>query len=108
MGETLPRDEDETSVPCAEALVAGTVALMTTWAIPCPGCSLPQAQQRDLLARKVASNLFFLKQHPALGPAMRLVMARAHQWWASVVPSATVAEPTDPAPMLERSEGTLH
>ena len=42
-------EPDTSELPCAEALVAGTVALMTTWADPCPHCTLPTAEQRALV-----------------------------------------------------------
>jgi hypothetical protein len=72
---------DPSSQPCATALVAGTLALMTTWADPCPTCTLEPTAQRRLLARKVASNLFYMKHHPAFSPALRQVMAHAHARW---------------------------
>lgn len=77
--------------PSAEALVAGTVALMTTWADPRPDCRPDAATHRSLLARKIVSNLFFLQEHPALSCGLRQVMAMAHQRWMGVARSCDVA-----------------
>ncbi len=73
--------DDELPLPCPHALIAGTLALMTTWADPAPGSALDVASLRSLLSRKVVSNLFFLAEHPALPPAMRQVMAQARERW---------------------------
>ena len=52
---------EDMALPCAQALVAGTVALMTVWADPCPDGVADVANQRLLVARKIVSNLYFLK-----------------------------------------------
>jgi hypothetical protein len=65
-------------LPCAGGLIAGTLALMTTWADPPTGAC---AAQRPLLARKIVSNLFFLRHHPDLGEPMRLVIGKVHERW---------------------------
>ena len=41
-------------------------------------------RQRLLIARKIVSNLFFLKTHPHASPALRQVMADAHECWVAV------------------------
>jgi hypothetical protein len=74
---TDTRDE-LAAFPCAGALVAGTFALMTTWALPGDD---NQTAQRVLIARKIVSNLFFLRHHPALGEPLRRVMAQVHERW---------------------------
>lgn len=78
-------DDLISSLPCAEALVAGTVAAMTAWADPCPTCPLGPEGQRRLLARKLVSNLCLLTQHPGLSPELRQVMALAHQRWVGLL-----------------------
>jgi len=75
--ERLPR-------PSLEALVAGTVALMTAWANPFPDARIDPIAQRALLARKVVSNLFFLQRHPCASPELRQVMATAHGRWVDI------------------------
>ena len=95
-------------VPCAQALVAGTVALMTAWADPCPDGTLGQAGQRHLLARKVVSNLFFLQQHPALGNELKQVMARAHQRWVGLAQTPAAPPATEPVVPLSMPGRVLH
>ena len=92
-----PADAGE-SYPCVQGLIAANVALMTAYANPAPGATLDTPSQRRMLARKVVSNLFFLREHPLLSPALRQVMAHAHQHWqclaaAVPAPAAAWAEP---------------
>lgn len=82
-------------LPCPHALIASTLALMTTWADPAPGCALDVLSLRSLLARKLAANLSSLATHPALSPAMRQVMRQVRDRWQGLagavgpVPAAT-------------------
>jgi len=84
----MPLTDDELTVPCLEALVAGTFALMTCWAAPATQAVSSPARQRLLMARKIVSNLFFLKTHPHASPALRQVMANAHERWVAVCNAA--------------------
>ncbi len=68
-------EDEEHLMPCAEAMLAGTLALMTGHA------QSPCATQRDLMGRKIRSNLFFLSQHPGLSTPFRTVIQRMHQHW---------------------------
>jgi hypothetical protein len=77
----MPPADDDADLPSVEALVAGTIALTTSWADPCPDARVDRATQRALLARKIVSNLFFLCHHPGTGPELRQVLANAHQHW---------------------------
>ncbi len=77
----LPEDEEHV-LPCTEAMLAGTLALMTGHAQS--AC----ATQRDLMGRKIRSNLFFLGQHPALTPSFRTVLQRMHQHWDTLLKSS--------------------
>ncbi len=101
--------DDDLNTPCLEALVAGTFALMTCWAAPAQDGTLPTVRQRTLMARKIVSNLFFLKHHPHASPGLRQVMARAHERWVLVSESAgdasVVTRPTDP--LATRTAGNL-
>jgi hypothetical protein len=74
-----PQDDDGIEMPCAEAMLAGTLALMTGHA------ESRCAQHKALMARKVVSNLFFLANHPALNANFRIVMGRMHQHWDALV-----------------------
>jgi hypothetical protein len=76
-------DVDE--LPSIDALIAGTVALMTTWADPCPNARRAPDELRIQVARKVVSNLFFLQHHPLLSPPLRQSLAKAHARWVGVV-----------------------
>lgn len=75
---------DELQLPSLEALVAGTLALMTAWADPCPQSSLGAAALRGVLARKIVSNLFFLQHHPYTSSQLRPVIAKAHKQWGEL------------------------
>jgi hypothetical protein len=78
--------EELADLPCPTALVAGTFALMTAWAAPDAATT-----QRSLIARKIVSNLFFLRQHPALGEPLRRVLANAHEQWLPIAAHAPTA-----------------
>lgn len=96
--EAEAADDGEASYPCVQGLIAANVALMTAYANPAPQARVDAETQRRLLARKVVSNLFFLREHPLLSPALRQVMAHAHQHWqclaaAVPAPAAAWAEP---------------
>jgi hypothetical protein len=83
-----PDDAVSGDLPCAGGLIAGTLALMTSWAAP-PDAAC--AAQRPLLARKIVSNLFFLRHHPDLGEPMRRVIGKVHERWlplAQALPDA--------------------
>ena len=79
-----PVDVEDTSapaLPCAGGLIAGTLALMTCWCAPEPTRHANAEQQRVLMARKIASNLFFLREHPDLAPGLRQVIGKLHERW---------------------------
>lgn len=74
-------EDEEHVMPCAEAMLAGTLALMTGHA------QSTCATQRDLMGRKIRSNLFFLGQHPGLSPSFRTVLQRMQQHWSALMQS---------------------
>jgi hypothetical protein len=80
-------EDPSPALPCAGGLIAGTLALMTCWAMPEPSASATKEQQRALMARKIASNLFFLRQHPDLAPGLRQVVAKVHERWLLMAPA---------------------
>jgi hypothetical protein len=104
-----PTSPEPEAQPCAHALVAATVALMTTWADPNPSCKLGPEAQRQLIARKLVAQLHLLRGHPALPQPLRLVMAHAHARWLALAaadgPALQVAGDS-PAQPLQAS--TLH
>ncbi len=91
-------DDTEYAMPCAEALLAGTLALMTGHAES--AC----ARQRVLMAQKIRSNLLFLGGHPGLTPNFRRVVHRMHGHWDTLVIGCQTALPQpaakDPAELL--------
>lgn len=84
-------EDEEHVMPCAEAMLAGTLALMTGHAQS--AC----ATQRDLMGRKIRSNLFFLGQHPALTPNFRTVVQRMHLHWDTLLKASEGT--TTPSPL---------
>jgi hypothetical protein len=78
-------DDPSPALPCAGGLLAGTLALMTGWA----ECS--DDARRVLMARKIASNLFFLREHPQLPGGLRLVVAKVHAHWSELAAGARAA-----------------
>jgi hypothetical protein len=91
MHSSTDQDESETRPACAGGLLAGTLALMTTWAAPEPDATIDGPAQRALIARKLVSNLFFLRDHPDLGPGMRIVMGKLHERWTRIAQSSATA-----------------
>jgi hypothetical protein len=75
--------DEEYELPSLDALVAGTLALMTGYAQ-----APEEGAHRPLMARKLVSNLFFLSEHPQLSPPMRCLLARLRtRWQAQLAPS---------------------
>ena len=64
-------------LPQIEALLAGTLALMTAQANA-------QCTHRELMAAKVRDNLTQLAMHPQLSGTLRTVLARMVGQWAPV------------------------
>lgn len=69
--------DEEYRMPCAEALLAGALALMTGHAQAC--C----AGQRDAMAHKVAEHLQLLQRHPALSAQFRAMLGQLQPRWAA-------------------------
>jgi hypothetical protein len=79
-------DTEEYVMPCAEAMLAGTLALMTAHA------QSDNEQHGGLMARKIRSNLFFLSQHPGLSAGFRQVVVRMHAAWNGLANGKEEAE----------------
>lgn len=79
----LPADVDmfdeEYVMPCAEALMAGTLALMTGHA----RCA--SSEYRNMMANKAASNLLALSQHPQMSASLRAVARKLHEQWTELI-----------------------
>lgn len=107
--ETMPadasaEDADRLPMPSVEGMVAATLALMTAWAAPCPDARVDPATLRRLLAHKVVSNLYFLKEHPLAGAALRQVVAQVHACWTDVALAGAGAGKV-PDPSASRTGG---
>lgn len=98
--EPVAADVDSLDLPCAQALLAAVVALMSAYASAAPESGRDLDQHRRLLARKVVSNLFFLRQHPDVPPPLRQVMAHVHQHWSVLAQGPVTAPPPVPGGVL--------
>ena len=67
--------DEEYSLPCAEALLAGSLALMT-------GYAQAGEPQREALGAKIAVNLQQLAGLGSLTPHFRTMLANLHERWA--------------------------
>lgn len=68
--------DEEYTLPSVEALLAGTLALMT-------GCaqSARDCPHRACMAQKLVSNLLCLSAHPQLSPPMQTMLANLRTRW---------------------------
>ena len=71
--------EEHYVMPCAEAVIAATLALMTGH-VRC-GC----AEHRDMMGKKAAENLLALSQQPVLSAGFRAVAARLYSQWSELL-----------------------
>lgn len=70
-----PLADEEYPMPCAEALLAGTLALMTAHAQAC--CDGHRAQ----MAAKIVDNLSRLAEHPLLTPQFHTMLWNLRTRW---------------------------
>lgn len=73
--ECFARGDEEQRLPCAEAILAGTLGLMTAHAQA--DCN----NQRQRIAEKVELNLQGLAEHPALSIQFRLALSVLSTHW---------------------------
>ena len=69
------RNDEEYRLPCAEAILAGTLALMTGHAQS--RCDV----QRHCMAQKIGSNLGKLAEHPELSQQFRMALSKLRTHW---------------------------
>jgi hypothetical protein len=88
-------DAKETRAPCAEGMLAATLALMTGFAEHCAHPEIASAKPAvpRLLAAKAASNLFFLAGNPALSEPMRATLWRLRAHWEALEQGRTPEAP---------------
>jgi hypothetical protein len=88
--------EEEYTMPCAEALLAGTLALMTGHVQAC--CD----DHRILMARKIASHLSVLSEHPLLSPQFKTMLWNLRERWRQQ------AEARQVTPTSQSEQGLWH
>lgn len=84
--------DEEYLLPSMDALMAGTLALMTGYAQAADTCT-----HRPLMARKLVSNLFFLANHPQVSPAMRCMLGNLRTRWQLTLEESAPQAPTPTA-----------
>lgn len=92
---------DEYTLPCVEALLAGTLALMTGHV------QANDNVQRLLMANKISHNLFSLQHHPGLTPEFGLVLARLQKAWQQLAGQSMAADASCPATGLWHGAAVL-
>lgn len=89
------QDGQASGRPSAEALLAGTLALMTGYAQGC--CE----GHREMMAKKIVSNLSMLALHPGTAPAFKAMAMNLHGLWSRLLqqleplPTPGDAEPAE-------------
>lgn len=93
MKPDVQHPDEEYALPPTEALLAGTLALMT-------GCAQHSGpvRQRELMVGKVVSNLSELASHSALSQPMRLMLGRLSARWLLELGSAAPSPGLAPMP----------
>lgn len=104
--DLAPDEQNEYVMPCAEAMLAGTLALMTGYT------QHNDAGVRGLMAKKVVSNLIFLSGHPHLSDAFRTVLTNLRTRWQMEAEPAThqaaaADHPSTPQPLWHASPAVV-
>lgn len=81
---------EEYHLPCAEALLAGTLALMTGHAQAC------RDNHRQLMNAKIVANLSQLGEHPILSPQFRAALWNLRGHWEVMQRQQAAATGSDP------------
>ena len=85
------QDDQAHGLPSAEALLAGTLALMTGYAQGC--CQ----GHREMMAKKIVANLSMLTLHPAAAPAFKAMAMNLHGMWSRLVQQLQASGEAAPA-----------
>ncbi|MCM2251078.1 MAG: hypothetical protein NDJ19_01835 [Ramlibacter sp.] len=91
---------EEYSLPCAEALLAGTLALMTGHVQAC--CD----RQRGLMGLKITDNLSRLAAHPRLTPQFRTMLWNLRARWQLQLQQHGDVAPSEPDRRLWHRESS--
>lgn len=87
-----PQSTEEYTMPCAEALLAGTLALMTGHVQACCGA------HREAMVAKIVSNLTALTEDPLLSPGFKTLLWSLRSRWLN----QSQGNPMDQPPAAER------
>jgi len=77
---------EEYTMPCAEALLAGTMALMTGHVQACCGA------HREAMVGKIVANLTALAEDPLLSPGFKTLLWALRQRWQTQGQEAPLAQ----------------
>ena len=88
-----PSTTEEYSMPCAEALLASTLALMTGYVQAC--CD----DHREVMGRKIVANLQFLSEQTMLTAHFRTLAGNLHARWLQ---QAGAVDDTEAAALPQR------
>lgn len=95
-------DKQEYQLSCVEALVAGTLALMTGHA------QAGRDSDREPMARKILANLAQLSSHGCLSPQFRLMLCNLQAHWQRLQSRVSpVQPPPDPRASHHPAPGRL-
>ena len=81
---------EEHELPCIEAVLAGTLALMTGYSQALQAAAHPQ--QRLAMGHKIADQLEQLADHAQLSDGFRQVLAGLHRRWRLMTACTEAAE----------------
>jgi hypothetical protein len=90
-------EDEEYAMPCAEAMLASALALMTGYMQGC--CD----DHRTQMAQKIVQHLVSLSQHPMLSPDFKTLLWNLHSRWL-----AQTRAPAAPAPLAQASAALWH
>lgn len=82
---------EEYELPSIEAVLAGTLALMTGYSQALQAAQHPQ--QRVLMGSKIGRNIGLLAEHPQLSEGFRRVMHGLQQRWILMTACTVESEP---------------
>ena len=106
---------EELELPAVEAVLAGTLALMTGYSQALLAELHPE--HRVLMGRKIGNNLALLAEHPQLSTPFQSMLGGLQRRWAQMAgctaeaaPACGAAACTADAPVLERrgAQAPLH
>jgi hypothetical protein len=86
----------DVDLPSIDGMLAGTMALMTGYAEH--QCEQGNANCRNLMAKKIVSNLYFLVKHPQMSKAMASVMCTLQNHWQTLSALGALEASADNAP----------